>query len=106
MSQNSSEPKSHKINELEQEKMMLEEINQFLEQKEHYNQEILDSMSHEFRTPLVIIKSYVDMMLQKEFGNITSIQRDKLVHVQNNVELLTKAIFKILQDLERIDNDK
>ena len=86
--------------------MVLEEINQFLEQKKHDNQKILDSMSHEFRTPLVIIKSYVDMMLQKEFGNITSIQHEKLVHVQNNIDLLTKSIFKILKDLERIDDDK
>lgn len=106
MSKTPPEPKSHKINELEQEKMILEEINQFLEQKEYDNQKILDSMSHELRTPIVIIKSYVDMLLQKEFGDITSIQHEKLVHIQNNVELLTKSIFKILKDLERLDNDK
>ena len=59
------EPEDHVVKELEQEKIVLEEINQFLELKKSQNQEILDSMSHEFRTPLVIIKSYIDMICQE-----------------------------------------
>ena len=92
--------KSHTIKELEQEKMILEEINQSLEEKEFENKEILNSMSHEFRTPLVIIKSYVDMTLDEKFGKINSIQRQKLEHVKKNIDILITSIFKTLEVLE------
>ncbi|MEX2192600.1 MAG: histidine kinase dimerization/phospho-acceptor domain-containing protein [Nitrosarchaeum sp.] len=99
MSENTDNMESHKIKELEQEKIILKEINEFLEKKELENNKILDSMSHEFRTPLVIIKSYVDMILQEEFGKINSLQHERLEHVQNNINLLTMAIFKTLEQL-------
>ena len=99
------EPEDHVVKELEQEKIVLEEINQFLELKKSQNQEILDSMSHEFRTPLVIIKSYIDMICQEEFGSINSIQREKLDLVQKNISLLTDAILKTLDELENVKHD-
>lgn len=90
-----------KVRELEQQKMILEEIAQSLEQKDLKNQDVLDSMSHEFRTPLVIIKSYVDLILEEKFGNINFEQREKLKHVQKNIDLLINAIFETLKNLER-----
>jgi len=93
---------SHTVKELEQEKIVLEEINQFLELEKTQNQEILDSMSHEFRTPLVIIKSYIDMISQGKFGSINSTQREKLELVQTNVSLLITAILKTLDNLENV----
>ncbi len=92
--------KSHTIKELEQEKIILEEINQSLEEKDYENKEILNSMSHEFRTPLVIIKSYVDMTLDEKFGKINSMQRQKLESVKKNIDVLITAIFKTLEVLE------
>lgn len=96
---------SHMVKELEQEKIVLEEINQFLEHQKSQNQEILDSISHEFRTPLVIIKSYIDMMQQEKFGSINSTQREKLTLVQKNISLLIDAILKTLENLEDVKND-
>ena len=96
---------SHMVKELEQEKIVLEEITQFLELQKSQNQEIMDSISHEFRTPLVIIKSYVDMMYQEKFGSINSTQREKLTLVQKNISILIDAILKTLENLEDVKND-
>ncbi|MFQ5781908.1 MAG: histidine kinase dimerization/phospho-acceptor domain-containing protein [Nitrosopumilus sp.] len=90
-----------KLKELEQQKMILEEITQSLEQKEFKNQKVLDSMSHEFRTPLVIVKSYVDLILEEKFGSINYKQHEKLEHVQKNIDVLIGVIFETLKKLEK-----
>jgi len=105
MTESDQNSESHIVKELEQEKIVLEEINQFLELQKSQNQEILDSISHEFRTPLVIIKSYIDMMHQEKFGSINSTQREKLTLVQKNISLLIDAILQTLENLEDVKND-
>mgnify|MGYP000533656618 CR=1 FL=1 len=87
---------NHKILELEQQKLALKEINEYLEKQSSQQTQILDSLSHDLRTPLVIIKSYVDMILDEKFGKITSQQYDKLKNVQENIDLLIDAIFSSL----------
>jgi len=62
--------KAHLMKELEQEKLFLEEINQYLSENENISNEVFDSMSHELRTPAVSIKAYTDMLLQGQFGSI------------------------------------
>jgi len=106
MIETTQNPESHMVKELEQEKIVLEEINQFLELQKSQNQDIFDSISHEFRTPLVIIKSYIDMMCQEKFGSINSIQREKLTLVQKNISILINAILKTLENLESVKNDQ
>ena len=89
--------KVHLIKELEQEKLFLEEINQYLSENENISNEVFDSMSHELRTPTVTIKSYIDMLLEGKFGNLTKVQHEKLEKIKTNTDLLIGVIFQMLE---------
>jgi len=85
--------KDHVLKELEQEKLVLEEVNKYLTENERVSDEILDSMSHELRTPMVTIKSYSDMLIEGKFGNLTQEQQEKLEKIKANTNLLMDAVF-------------
>jgi len=51
--------KARVLKEVEQEKLFLEEINQYLSENENISNEVFDSMSHELRTPAVSIKANI-----------------------------------------------
>jgi len=89
--------KSHVLKELEQEKLFLEEINQYLSENESISNEVFDSMSHELRTPTVTIKSYIDMLLEGKFGKLTKTQKEKLEKIKTNTDLLIGVIFQMLE---------
>jgi len=89
--------KSNSIKELEQEKLFLEEINQFLSENENISNEVFDSMSHELRTPTVSIKAYTDMLLEGQFGKLTKTQKEKLEKIKTNTDLLIGVIFQMLE---------
>ncbi len=89
--------KSHALKELEQEKFLLEEINQYLSENESISNDVFDSMSHELRTPTVTIKSYIDMLLEGKFGNLTKVQHEKLEKIKANTDLLIGVIFQMLE---------
>ena len=89
--------KSHALKELEQEKLLLEEINQYLSENESISNDVFDSMSHELRTPTVTIKSYIDMLLEGKFGNLTKVQHEKLEKIKTNTDLLIGVIFQMLE---------
>jgi len=89
--------KSPALRELEQEKLLLEEINRYLTENESVSNEILDSMSHELRTPMVTIKGYSDMLIKGKFGNLTQEQQEKLEKIKENTDLLMDAVFKMLE---------
>lgn len=87
---------SDRTKELEQEKIIMQEITDILENKQSINQDILDSLSHEFRTPLSIIKTLIDLLVAEEYGTINAKQKEKLLLVQQNTAQLIDEIFKIL----------
>ena len=89
--------KPHVLKELEQEKLFLEEINQYLSENENISNDVFDSMSHELRTPMVTIKGYSDMLLEGKFGNLTKVQHEKLEKIKVNTDLLMDAVFKMLE---------
>ena len=89
--------KAHLIKELEQEKLFLEEINQYLSENENISNEVFDSMSHELRTPAVSIKANTDMLLTGQFGNLTKTQKEKLERIKTNTDLLIGVIFQMLE---------
>ena len=92
-----SSRKSHVLKELEQEKLFLEEINQYLSENENISNDVFDSMSHELRTPMVTIKGYSDMLLEGKFGKLTQEQQEKLEKIKVNTNLLMDAVFKMLE---------
>ena len=104
MKQEQSDEKSHSYKELEQEKLFLEEINKDLTEHEQISNEVLDSMSHELRTPIVTIKGYTDMLINGNFGDLTTIQKERLDRIKKNIDLLIEAIFELLKKKEKLDN--
>ena len=90
----------HSINELNQEKIILKEVNKYLDENETISKEIFDLISHELRTPIVTIKSYIDMLLNDQFGELTEQQKEKLERIKENTDLLIKFIFQILEKKE------
>ena len=90
----------YSINELNQEKIILKEVNKYLDENETISKEIFDLISHELRTPIVTIKSYIDMLLNDQFGELTEQQKEKLERIKENTDLLIKVIFQILEKKE------
>ncbi len=86
---------SHNIKEIEQEKEFLEDLNHLYEKLNEKNSNLLSSLNQEIRTPLVLIKSYTDMLLDGQFGAITQIQRDKLVLMSNSIDSLIQSVLDV-----------
>lgn len=97
---------SHKLNEVEQEKLILEEINKDLTEHEKISNEVFNSMSHELRTPIVTIKGYTDMLINGNFGDLTTEQKEKLDRIKKNIDLLIEAIFQLLKKKEKLNNKR
>ena len=93
---------SHKIKEIEQEKEFLEDINSLYEKLNKKNSYLLSSLNQEIRTPLVLIKSYTDMLLDDQFGVITQIQCDKLVLMSKSIDSLIQSVLDV--NKQRHDN--
>ena len=87
----------HLFRELEQEKLILKDINKYLEENETISEVIFQSLSHELRTPAVTVKAYVGMLLKGQFGEVTTEQREKLERVKESTDLLINVIFKMLE---------
>jgi signal transduction histidine kinase len=86
---------SHNIKEIEQEKEFLEDLNHLYEKLNEKNSNLLSSLNQEIRTPLVLIKSYTDMLLDGQFGAITQIQRDKLVLMSKSIDSLIQSVLDV-----------
>ena len=92
--------KIHDLKEIEQEKFLLKEINTYLEKNDIIDKEIFDSFSHELRTPIVTIKTYIDMILKGKFGKVPSEQKIKLIRVSENTDLLIDVIMQMLKKIK------
>jgi len=88
------------LKEMEQERIFLEKINEHLEKNENISKQVFDSFSHELRTPIVTIKTYTDMILDGAFGDLTPMQKEKLLRVKENTELLVDTIMKMLEKIQ------
>ena len=88
---------NHGRRELEQENQMLNELIESFEGKESEDIEKFFSMiSHELKTPLVPIQSYVKMLKEERFGNLDETQKEKLGLVHSNTTTLSKLIQNML----------
>jgi signal transduction histidine kinase len=64
--------------------------------------EILNIVSHEFRTPLNVIAGYAQALREKTWGDITTEQRDVLAKILQESENLTGIVGEVL-DVTRIE---
>jgi signal transduction histidine kinase len=64
--------------------------------------EILNIVSHEFRTPLNVIAGYAQALREQTWGNVTAEQRDVLGKILQESENLTALVGEVL-DVTRIE---
>lgn len=50
--------------------------------------EFMAMISHELKTPLVPISGYIDLLLAGKYGELTNIQREKILIIQTSTKLL------------------
>ena len=98
--ENETKKNLHELREMEQEKIFLEEINEHLEKNETISKDIFERFSHELRTPIVTIKAYADMILDGKYGELTPLQKEKLMLVEENTVLLIDTIMKMLDKIK------
>ncbi len=96
-SQHTSGLAIHRQRESEQEKLFLTELSKALEEKTELDMsKFLTMISHELKTPLVPIKAYAQMLVEGKFGEISELQRQKLIAIDENsrelVQFLSNAI--------------
>lgn len=62
----------------------------------------LAMITHELKTPLVPIKSYLDMVLAEKLGPLTDVQKERLSIVQSSTESLLRLVSDLL-DAQKIE---
>lgn len=93
----SQEDVKHKISELEQEKILLAELNLYLDEKRDIEiNEFLQVVSHELKTPLVPIMTNLDLILRQDSLNLTEKQRKRLSETSTNAAYLLQIITNLL----------
>ena len=88
--------KSHSEREKEQTRILISEIQDELNNKKKEIEKMAMTLSHEFRTPLVPILSYSQMLLQGRFGTLNDTQREKLKLVLSCTDALQNLVRDIL----------
>ena len=91
--------------EFEQANLLLEKINNVLINHKSISDEIFDSMSHELRSPVVLIKAYTDMLLDGKFGKLDNKQKEKLKIIKTQTNLLLDVIFKLLDKKRTLSSE-
>jgi len=94
--QKKSKSLTQSLKEIEQEKLILNVINNQLMTKDSKYKDILDTLTTEFKTPLVPIKIYSKSLLEGEFGGLSQTQKEKLKIITKNTDLLLELISELL----------
>jgi len=92
---------SRQLRELQQEKIIGLELLRHLVKEKIITDEILSSLSHELRTPIVSIKGYTDMLLKYKFGKLLPEQKQKLEIIKDSTDELIHAILDILDKKQK-----
>lgn len=64
--------------------------------------EFMAMISHELKTPLVPISGYIDLLLAGKYGELTNIQREKILIIQTSTKLLLNLMSDLL-DAQKIE---
>jgi len=88
--------------DLKRSKNEMEKAYNNLKELDRLKTEFAAIATHEIGTPLSVVKSNIEMLLDDAFGDITDLQRERLRVVFRNVEYLVK-LNKEMMDISRID---
>jgi signal transduction histidine kinase len=83
----------------------LREANQKLMKLDETKSEFISIASHQLRTPLTIIKGYISMILEKNFGEINEAQEEALTKVYQSNERLIQLVENLL-NISRIESGR
>lgn len=78
--QNARDENRHLLEQLESAQRLLEDKNQRLHNLYQTSQQFLDNVSHEFRTPLTVIKEYGALIRDEIVGPVSE-EQDQMLHV-------------------------
>lgn len=91
--------------EVEKATRELKNANEKLKKLDQAKSEFISIASHQLRTPLTIIKGYISMMLEGDFGNLDDIQRENLGKVYDSNERLIQLVENLL-NISRIESGR
>jgi len=94
--QKKSKSLTQSLKEIEQEKLILNTINNQLMTNDSKYEDILDTLTTEFKTPLIPIKIYTNCLLEGEFGDLSQTQKEKLKIITKNTDSLLDMISELL----------
>ncbi len=91
--------------EMEKAHTELAKANRGLRKLSDAKSRFLSTVSHEFRTPLVVMRSYADILAKKKLGNVSGEQVEKLKVIVRLSDHLGSLVDNLL-DLDRIESGK
>jgi hypothetical protein len=94
--QKKSKSLTQSLKEIEQEKLLLNTINDQLMTKDSKYQDILDTLTTEFKTPLIPIMNHSKSLLEGDFGECSPAQKEKLKKITKNSDSLLDMISELL----------
>jgi signal transduction histidine kinase len=91
--------------EVERATKELREANEQLKILDQAKSDFISIASHQLRTPLTIVKGYVSMMLEGNFGELNPMERDSLEKVFESNERLIRLVENLL-NISRIESGR
>ena len=83
----------------------LEEKNKKLKELDRLKSQFVANVAHEFKSPLIIIREAVKLILDGTLGEVNDVQRDALLRGRRNAERLIRLVTDLL-DLAKIEAGK
>jgi len=89
--------------ELRESYVKLENAFAELKENDEIKSEFISTASHELRTPITVINSYVEMFEGGMLGELTSIQREKVAIISSQIEHMIRLVEDML-DVSRLES--
>jgi len=83
----------------------LRDANKKLRLLDQTKSEFISIASHQLRTPLTVVKGYISMLIDNNFGKLKNSQKDALVKVYDSNERLINLVENLL-NISRIESGK
>ncbi|HNX08860.1 MAG TPA: ATP-binding protein [Methanothrix sp.] len=89
--------------ELRDSYVKLENAYEDLKENDEIKSEFISTASHELRTPITVIKSYIEMFEEGMLGELTNHQREKIGIISSQIEHMIRLVEDLL-DVSRLES--